>query len=97
MSCGSVKRISARSGIGLTATIGAPRFRASTRLLIMRGELVPVFCPRMKMASVCSKSSMTTVPLPIPIESGRPRLVGSWHIFEQSGKLFVPNSRTKME
>ncbi|MNI52933.1 hypothetical protein D3C73_1077450 [compost metagenome] len=96
-SCGSVKRISARSGIGLTATIGTPRLRASTRLLIIRGELVPVFWPITKIASACSKSSSTMVPLPTPITGGRPRLVGSWHMFEQSGKLLVPNSRTKIE
>ena len=33
-------------------------------------------------------------PLPIPMLSGRPTLVGSWHMFEQSGKLFVPKRRT---
>ena len=97
MSCGSAKRISARSGIGFTATIGMPRFRASTRLVIIRGELVPVFWPMTKIASAWSKSSRTTVPLPTPIASGRPRLVGSWHMLEQSGKLLVPNSRTKIE
>ena len=96
-SCGSVKRMSARSGIGLTVTIGTPRFRASTRLVIIRGELVPVFWPMTKIASACSKSSMTTVPLPTPMDAGNPRLVGSWHMFEQSGKLLVPNSRTKIE
>ena len=97
MSCGSVKRISARSGIGLTATIGMPRFRASTRSVIIRGELVPLFWPMTKIASAWAKSSSTTVPLPTPIDGGRPRLVGSWHMFEQSGKLLVPNSRTKIE
>ena len=45
--------------------------------VIIRGLLVPGFWPRMKIASACSKSSSTTVPLPIPIDSGRPTLVGS--------------------
>ena len=71
-SWGSAKRISARSGIGLTATIGALRFRASTKLDIIRGELVPVFWPMTKMASACSKSSSTIVPLPTPIAGGNP-------------------------
>ena len=43
-----------------------PRFRASTRLVIIRGELVPVFWPMTKIASAWSKSSRTTVPLPTP-------------------------------
>ena len=47
-----------------------------------------------KIASPWSKSSSVTVPLPTPIDSGRPTLVASWHMFEQSGKLLVPNSRT---
>jgi hypothetical protein len=45
------------------------------------------------MSSQLSKSSSDTVPLPIPIDCGKPTLVGSWHMFEQSGKLFVPYSR----
>lgn len=94
-SCGSAKRIRARSGMGLMVTMGTPRLRASTRLVIMRGLLVPVFWPMTKIASACSKSAMTTVPLPMPMAGCRPRLVGSWHMFEQSGKLLVPNSRTK--
>jgi hypothetical protein len=32
----------------------------------------------------------------MPIACGRPTLVASWHLLEQSGKLFVPNSRAKM-
>ncbi|MNS92648.1 hypothetical protein D3C72_1267910 [compost metagenome] len=56
-----------------------------------------MFWPITKIASACSKSSSTMVPLPTPITGGRPRLVGSWHMFEQSGKLLVPNSRTRIE
>ena len=73
--------------------IGAPRREASRRVVIMRGWLVPGLWPMQKIASLWSKSSSVTVPLPTPIDSGRPTLVASWHMFEQSGKLFVPNSR----
>ena len=30
----------------------------------------------------------------MPIDSASPTLVDSWHMFEQSGRLFVPNART---
>jgi hypothetical protein len=43
-----------------------------------------------------SKSSSDTVPLPMPIDSGNPTLVGSWHMFEQSGKLPEPYSRARI-
>jgi hypothetical protein len=46
-----------------------------------------------KIASACSKSSSVTVPLPTPIDWARPTLVASWHMFEQSGKLLVPQLR----
>jgi len=46
-----------------------------------------------KTASQWSESSSVTVPLPTPIGSGKPTLVASWHMFEQSGKLLVPYSR----
>ncbi len=49
----------------------------------------------MKIESACSKSSSFTVPLPIPMLSLSPVPLDSWHMFEQSGKLFVPNCRTK--
>ena len=73
----------------------APRREALRRLVIMRGLLVPGFWPKMKMQSALSKSSSSTVPLPTPSDCGRPTLVASWHMFEQSGKLLVPYSRTK--
>jgi hypothetical protein len=63
----------------------------------MRGLLVPGFWPMTKIASALPKSSSVQVPLPMPIDFGRPRLVGSWHMLEQSGKLLVPNSRTNTE
>jgi hypothetical protein len=28
----------------------------------------------------------------MPMDRGKPTLVASWHMFEQSGKLLVPNS-----
>ena len=31
----------------------------------------------------------------MPIDSASPTLVDSWHMLEQSGRLFVPNARTK--
>ena len=93
--CGAAKRSRARSRSGLMATIGAPRREALRSSVIIRGLFVPGFCPMTKMASVASKSSRRTVPLPIPMLSGSPTLVASWHMFEQSGKLFVPKRRTK--
>ena len=33
---------------------------------------------------------------PMPMLWGRPTLVASWHMFEQSGKLLVPKRRTKI-
>ena len=93
-SCGAANRSSARSRSGLIATIGAPRRDALRSEVIIRGLLVPGFCPMTKIASVLSKSSSRTVPLPMPMLSGRPTLVASWHMLEQSGKLLVPNRRT---
>ena len=43
-----------------------------------------------KMASACSKSSSSTVPLPTPMLWRSATPLASWHMFEQSGKLFVP-------
>ena len=57
--------------------LAARRREASRRLVIMRGLLVPGFCPKMKMASALSKSSRSTVPFPTPIDCGRPTLVAS--------------------
>ena len=39
-------------------------------------------------------SVIETVPLPMPIVSPRADPLDSWHMFEQSGRLFVPNPRT---
>ena len=71
-----------------------PRLAALRSSPSMRGWLLPGFWPKMKIACACSKSARVTVPLPTPICSGIATLVGSWHMFEQSGKLLVPNWRT---
>ena len=42
-----------------------------------------------------SQSRRSTVPLPVPIAAVSARPLASWHMFEQSGRLFVPNSRTQ--
>ncbi len=47
------------------------------------------------MASHFSKSSSVTQPLPMPMASLSAAPLDSWHMFEQSGRLFVPNWRTK--
>ena len=39
-------------------------------------------------------SSIDTVPLPMPSVSVRADPDDSWHMFEQSGRLFVPSPRT---
>ncbi|MNT00340.1 hypothetical protein D3C72_1347680 [compost metagenome] len=92
--CGSAKRSNPRSRKGLKLTMRAPRLWASRSSASMRGWLVPGFCPKMKIASAHSKSCSETVPLPTPICGRMPLPLGSWHMFEQSGKLFVPYWRT---
>ena len=54
---------------------------------------MPGFCPTTNIKSAELKSSNFTVPLPMPIESDNANPEDSWHIFEQSGRLFVPNAR----
>ncbi len=75
--CGDVNRSRPRSGRGLSTTMGTPRNEASRKVESMRGWFVPGLCPMQKIASQCSKSSSTTVPLPTPIDCGRPTLVAS--------------------
>ena len=55
-----------RSWSGLIATISAPRRRASSSVVSMRGWFVPGFCPITKIASAFSKSASCTLPLPTP-------------------------------
>ena len=57
----------------------------------MRGWLVPGFWPVTTITCAFSKSSSVTVPLPMPIVSDSPQPLDSWHMFEQSGRLLVPN------
>ncbi len=42
------------------------------------------------MTSASSKSSSSTVPLPMPIVEAIATPEDSWHMFEQSGRLLVP-------
>ena len=80
---------------GLMATIVAPARFACCSAVSIRGWFVPGFCPRIRISSVFSKSSSVTVPLPMPMVDVRAEPDDSWHMFEQSGRLFVPNCRTK--
>ena len=75
------------------ATIAAPCSLASSSVVSIRGWLVPGFCPTTTIRSASSKSSMWTVPLPMPIVSVSAAPLDSWHMFEQSGRLFVPKLR----
>jgi hypothetical protein len=61
----------------------------------MRGWQVPGFCPMLMISSACSTSSSVTVPFPTPIASVSAAPLDSWHMLEQSGRLLVPNWRTK--
>ena len=82
------------SGSGLTATIRAPRRLACSSAVSMRGWLVPGFCPTITISPAWSSmSSRVTTPLPIPIVSVSAAPLDSWHMFEQSGRLFVPKRR----
>src|SRR5208283_1769666 len=47
----------------------------------------------MKIASALAKSSSSTVPLPMPMLSGRPTLVGSWHMLVHERRLVRGASR----
>ena len=93
--CGFEKRSRPRSRSGFTATMRQSRRAALRSSPSMRGWLVPGFCPNTKIASARSKSSSTTEPLPLPICSVSAIPDGSWHMFEQSGRLLVPYARTK--
>ncbi len=44
----------------------------------------------MMMSSALSRSSSSTLPLPMPIVSESAEPLDSWHMFEQSGRLLVP-------
>ena len=72
----------------------APFFFASSSALSIRGWLVPGFWPAMTISCAVCTSSRLTEPLPIPIVSASATEVDSWHMLEQSGRLFVPKART---
>ncbi|NCL72706.1 hypothetical protein AIIKEEIJ_00141 [Rhodococcus sp. YH1] len=59
----------------------------------MRGWFVPGFWPCRTMSSAWYTSSSVTLALPMPIDSCSAMLVDSWHMLEQSGRLFVPKAR----
>ena len=92
-SCGCAKPSRPASFKGFTATISAPLRLAACSELSMRGWLVPGFWPKIKMASDRSKSCRVTVPLLMPMVALRAAPLDSWHMFEQSGRLLVPNRR----
>ena len=80
---------------GLIARILAPFFLAFSRAVSIRGWLVPGFWPMTTISSARSMSARLTEPFPMPIVSASARLVDSWHMFEQSGRLLVPSARAK--
>ena len=73
--------------------IEAPARLASLSAVSILGWLVPGFWPTTIIRSALVKSSRVTVPLPIPMESPKATPDDSWHMFEQSGRLLVPNLR----
>ena len=93
-SCGTIVRLDAASISGLMWTSCAPRRSASASQVSIRGAFVAALSPISQIASACSQSLRSTVPLPVPIAAASARPLASWHMFEQSGRLFVPNSRT---
>jgi hypothetical protein len=92
--CGFLNLTSPASLSGLIAMIFAPLRFASSSALSIRGWLVPGFWPTTRMRSAAWTSSIVTEPLPMPIVSVSAEPDDSWHMFEQSGRLFVPNART---
>ncbi len=91
--CGFLNRSSPASGSGLTLTIEAPFAFAFSSAESIRGWLVPGFCPATMISSAWWRSSSETLPLPTPSVSVSAEPDDSWHMFEQSGRLLVPNSR----
>ena len=93
-SCGTIVRRDAASISGLMWTSSAPRRSASASQVSMRGAFEAALSPISQIASACSQSLRSTVPFPVPIAAVNARPLASWHMFEQSGRLLVPNSRT---
>ena len=93
--CGLVKVPRPASRSGFTEMIRAPRLAAFSSVLSMRGWLVPGFCPATMITSALATSAKLTVPLPMPMVWVSAEPEDSWHMFEQSGRLFVPRPRTR--
>ena len=93
-SCGTIVRLEAASISGLMWTSCAPRRSASASHVSIRGAFVAALSAISQIASAASQSCRSTVPFPLPIAAVSARPLASWHMFEQSGRLFVPNSRT---
>ena len=93
--CGFLKATRPASRSGLIDTMVAPFRLAISNADSILGWLVPGFWPATMINCAWWTSSMLTDALPIPIDSANPTLVDSWHMFEQSGRLFVPKARTK--
>lgn len=93
--CGFLKRTRPASRSGLIARILAPLRFAVSRAVSIRGWLVPGFWPAITISSASWMSCSDTEPLPMPMTSASATDVDSWHMLEQSGKLLVPNARTK--
>ena len=91
---GTIVRRAAASISGLMCTGAAPRRSASASQVSIRGVFVAALSPISQIASACSQSCRSTVPLPGPSADVMATPLASWHMFEQSGRLLVPNSRT---
>ena len=73
--------------------IRAPLRLARSSAVSIRGWLVPGFCPTITSSDARWMSSSVTVPLPTPIVLDSATPEDSWHMLEQSGRLFVPYAR----
>lgn len=93
-SCGTMVRRDAASTIGFTCTMRAPRRYASANAVSIRGAFDAALTAITINRSARFQSPMSQVPLPVPSDACSARPVASWHMFEQSGRLLVPNSRT---
>ncbi len=78
---------------GLIAMILAPSRLAICRADSIRGWFVPGFWPLIMISSASWRSCSDTEALPMPMVSARATEVDSWHMLEQSGRLFVPKAR----
>ena len=87
--------MAAASTSGLTWTMLAPRRYASASEVSIRGAFEAALTPMTIRQSVFSQSTRSTVPLPVPRAAWSARPLASWHMFEQSGRLFVPSSRAQ--